>query len=75
VSGNTSVSDHIIAWKLRHALELDYIPGGVSPTGDDNMVLDITDGVSAGGWGHPAVNEEATAIVNDLPTTAAVRKR
>jgi len=74
LSGDSSVADHIIAWKLRHALSLDHLPGGVSPTGDDNMVIDITDGVSASGWGHPATTEAATAIVADLPKTAPVRK-
>jgi len=53
LSGDSSVADHIKAWKLRHALDLDHLPGGVSPTGDDNLVLDIADGTSAGGWGHP----------------------
>jgi uncharacterized protein GlcG (DUF336 family) len=75
LSGDSSVADHIIAWKLRHALGLDYIPGGVSPTGDDNMVIDIENNKSAGGWGHPATNVEATALVKALPTTAAIPKK
>src|SRR5690349_431320 len=58
VSGDTSCTDHIIAWKVRHALNLDNVPGGVSPTHDDNIVFDITEDshghpVSANGWGHP----------------------
>lgn len=75
VSGDSSVADHIIAWKLRHALNLDFIPGGVSPTKDDNMVIDITDGKSASGWGHPATSPEATDLVNNLPTTIPVQKK
>lgn len=62
VSGDSSCADHVIAWKLRHALNLDYVPGGVS--GDskrpDNIVYDIragnsaaADGKSASGWGQP----------------------
>lgn len=74
LSGDSSVADHIIAWKLRHALKLDHLPGGVSPTGDDNLVLDITNGASAGGWGHPATNAEASEIIKSLPTVAPVRK-
>ncbi len=74
VSGDSSVADHIIAWRLRHALGLDHIPGGVSPTGDDNMVNDIVDGKSAGGWGHPATSADAAAIVKALPTSAPVSK-
>lgn len=75
LSGNSSVADHIIAWKLRHALDLDHIPGGVSPTGNDNMVIDIDNGKSASGWGHPATTPEATVIVKALPTSAAIPKK
>jgi len=74
LSGDSAVSDHIIAWKLRHALDLDHIPGGVSPTGDDNMAIDITDGKSASGWGHPATSPEATELVKNLPTTHPIPK-
>ena len=72
LSGDSSVADHIIAWKLRHALGLDHIPGGVSPTGDDNLVIDIVDGKSASGWGHAATSEAATALVKGLPTAVPI---
>ncbi|GAA5500551.1 hypothetical protein Dxin01_00272 [Deinococcus xinjiangensis] len=75
VSGDSSAADHNIAWKLRHALGLDYVPSGVSPTGDDNIVYDIQNGVSAGGWGHPTTTPEATAIAQALPQTHPVRKK
>jgi uncharacterized protein GlcG (DUF336 family) len=75
VSGDSSCADHNIAWKLRHALKLDFVPGGVSPTGDDNIVNDITDGKSASGWGHPTTAPEATAIAKALPQTHPVRKK
>jgi uncharacterized protein GlcG (DUF336 family) len=73
VSGDSSCADHNIAWKVRHALNLDNVPAGVSPTGDDNIVYDIApdaDGhpVSASGWGHPECSAAATAIAVDLPT-------
>lgn len=74
LSGDSSVADHIIAWKLRKKLGLDHVPGGVSPTKDDNMVIDIAGGVSASGWGHAATTAEATAIVNALPTTHPISK-
>ena len=74
LSGDSSVADHIIAWKLRKKLGLDHVPGGVSPTKDDNMVLDIADGKSASGWGHAATTPAATAIVNDLPKTHPITK-
>ena len=73
VSGDTSCADHNIAWRTRHSLGLDYVPGGVS--GDsarpDNIVFDVhtvpgqQTGVSASGWGHPGcVN---TTAANLLP--------
>jgi uncharacterized protein GlcG (DUF336 family) len=39
VSGDTSCSDHIIAWKLRHFLNLDNVPAGPADGGaDDNII-------------------------------------
>ena len=75
VSGDSSTADHNIAWKLRHALELDYVPGGVSTTGDDNIVNDFENGASVGGWGHPSTTPEATAIAADFPNTHPIRKK
>jgi uncharacterized protein GlcG (DUF336 family) len=77
VSGDSSVADHIIAWKVRHALNLDNVPGGVSATADDNIVLDIAPDanghpVSASGWGHAATTAAATAIANALPVSHPV---
>jgi uncharacterized protein GlcG (DUF336 family) len=39
VSGDSSCADHNIAWKARHGLNLDYVPGGVSPVKDDNIIF------------------------------------
>ena len=70
VSGDTSCADHNIGWKLRDALDLDVVPGGVSATGDDNIIYDIgVDGVSESGFGHPECSPEATAIGNNLPAS------
>jgi uncharacterized protein GlcG (DUF336 family) len=74
LSGDSSVADHVIAWKLRKALGLDFVPGGVSATKDDNMVVDFAGGFSASGWGHAATTPEATAIVNGLPKTHPIAK-
>ena len=75
VSGDSSCADHNIAWRTRHALGLDHVPGGVS--GDawrpDNIVYDIVQqsgqmpGTSPSGWGHPACSAEATKIAASLP--------
>jgi uncharacterized protein GlcG (DUF336 family) len=63
VSGDTSCADHNIAWRVRQALNLDFLAGVGGVSGDatrpDNIVFDITDnaaggtGVSKGGFGHP----------------------
>lgn len=73
VSGDSSAADHNIAWKLRHLLNLDYVSTGVSPTGDDNIIYDITDGVSASGWGHPVCSPEAVEIAQELPKTHPIK--
>jgi len=75
VSGDSSCADHNIAWKLRSALKLDYVPAGVSPQGDDNIVNDITNGVSASGWGHPICTEESAKIAKDFSNTHAISKK
>ena len=67
VSGDSSCTDHIIAWKVRDALGLDNVPAGVSATGDDNIVFDIEDGASAGGWGQPTCGLGEVEIAAGLP--------
>ena len=67
VSGDSSCADHNIAWKVRSTLGLDHVPAGVSASGDDNIVYDITDGASASSWGHPGCSAAATEIGNGLP--------
>ncbi len=56
VSGDTSCADHSIAWRTRRHLDLDHLAGVGGVSGDDarpdNIVFDITDGMSAGGFGH-----------------------
>jgi uncharacterized protein GlcG (DUF336 family) len=75
VSGDSSCADHNIAWRTRHNLNLDYVPGGISGDASrpDNIVYDITPqpgqmpGVSASGWGHAKCSPAATAIAGGLP--------
>ena len=54
-SGDTSCADHNIAWRIRANLNLDQVLAGVSGDAQrpDNIVFDISGGVSAGGFGHP----------------------
>ncbi|NRA40413.1 MAG: heme-binding protein [Planctomycetes bacterium] len=75
VSGDSSCADHNIAWKLRHALKLDFVPAGVSASKDDNIVNDITDGKSVSGWGHASTTDEAATIAKAFPQTHPVSKK
>ncbi len=54
LSGDTSCTDHVIAWKVRHELHLDTVTMGPSPAHNDNMILDFQNGKSPSGFGHPA---------------------
>ena len=70
VSGDASCADHNIAWKMRYNLQLDHVPAGVADAGkDDNIIYDITNGVSASGFGHPECSATATSIGKALPQT------
>ncbi len=70
VSGDSSCADHNIAWKVRHALNLDNVPAGVNPvSGDDNIVYDIANGASASGWGHPECGGTERQIAEGFPMT------
>jgi hypothetical protein len=71
VSGDTSCADHNIAWRLRDALGLDFVPAGVADGGTtDNIIYDLDgSGVSASGFGHPECSPGSTAIGEQLPIT------
>jgi uncharacterized protein GlcG (DUF336 family) len=74
VSGDTSCADHNVGWTTRFYLNLDNIPAGVAPGGTDNIIYDITGGVSASGFGHPHCLDAAaeSAVADDLPVSFPV---
>jgi uncharacterized protein GlcG (DUF336 family) len=69
VSGDTACADHVIAWKVRHALNLDAVPVGPAHNATDNMILDLRGGASASGFGHPSCQggKAPDAIIAKLP--------
>jgi hypothetical protein len=78
VSGDTSCTDHMVAWRLRHRLGLDQFSGVGGVSGDaarpDNIVFDIAanpnggTGISKGGFGHPTcLNNPSPSAVSNLP--------
>ncbi len=78
LSGDTSCAHHNIAWRVRHALNMDNVPAGVAPAvganppGKDNILFDIdATGHSAGGFGHPTCLSPAadSTMGTNLPTT------
>jgi uncharacterized protein GlcG (DUF336 family) len=73
VSGDTSCADHNIAWRTRHNLQLDWVPGGVSPAGDDNINYEGKVAVPslANDFSHPickiAGQDNVSSISANLP--------
>jgi len=64
VSGDSSCADHNIAWRVRDALGLDYVPAGVGTPGD-NIIFDLdANGVSTSGFGHPVCTGEENITIN-----------
>jgi uncharacterized protein GlcG (DUF336 family) len=67
VSGDTSCADHNVAWRVRHTLDLDHVPSGVSPNMKDAIIYDIgMTGTSPSGFGHPICVGREAEIANDL---------
>lgn len=67
VSGDTSCADHNIAWRTRSVLKLDYVPAGVSKDKTDDIIYDIKNDKSAGGFGHPTCGGKEDSIAKALP--------
>ena len=67
ISGDTPCADHIVAWKLRDALQLDHIPAGVSASADDNIIFDLQAGSSLSGFGHPLCGFDEEQMAETLP--------
>lgn len=75
LSGDSSCADHNIAWKIRHELKMDFVPAGVSPNKDDNIVNDIVNEKSASGWGHPECSPEAKEIAEGFSKTHPISNK
>lgn len=69
VSGDTSCADHNIAWKTRNALKLDFVPKGISETGDDNIIYDNNNGFS-----HVNCGNGEQDIAQNLPNSFPISK-
>src|SRR6185503_1741679 len=75
VSGDTSCADHNIAWRTRARLGLDFVPGGVSVRGDDNINYQGIASVPSlqADFSHPICKkagvDEVSSISAALPAT------
>jgi uncharacterized protein GlcG (DUF336 family) len=74
VSGDTSCADHNIAWRLRHAMKLDYVPGGVARSHDDAIIYDVVADHSGSGYGHPTCGGSEASIAKQLPKSELSKK-
>lgn len=75
VSGDSSCADHLIAWRLRNELGLDYVPAGPAATKDDQIIFDIANGKSKGGFGQPTCGGKEGDLVSSLPAVKKVTKK
>ena len=73
VSGDTSCADHNIAWKMRAAMGLDYVPAGVAEIRgkehltNDNIVYDDVE------WAHPECSDASRDVSDKFHKTRPSR--
>ncbi|HEX4293593.1 MAG TPA: heme-binding protein [Rhizomicrobium sp.] len=71
VSGDTSCADHNVAWRLRRALGLDHVPGGVTAANNDAIIYDFGMlGKSSSGFGHPVAGNKEEQVAEEIGASA-----
>lgn len=73
VSGDSSCADHNISWETRHTLALDFVPAGVAPSKNDQIIYDIEDGKSASGFGQPTCGGSESEVAKNLAKTSVIQ--
>jgi hypothetical protein len=66
VSGGTSCTAHVVAWRVRDLIGLDFVPGGVGPDNTDNLI--IVPDVTPNTFEHPDCGGDVAQIIADLTT-------
>lgn len=74
VSGDSSCADHNIAWRVRHASGLDFVPAGPSPAGNDAIIYAGETGEGAAGFEHPDCGHSEKDVAATLPDTQSVEE-
>jgi uncharacterized protein GlcG (DUF336 family) len=71
ISGDTSCSDHNVAWRVRKKLGLDTVPAGISVKNNDAIIYDIgLMGKSSSGYGHPTTGLEEDDVAAKIGASA-----
>lgn len=74
VSGDTSCADHNVAWRLRAALGLDSVPGGMTADNNDAIIYDVgLMGKSSSGFGHPACGNNEEDVAEQIGASAKAK--
>jgi hypothetical protein len=50
-------ANHVVAWNVSHALNLDAVPGGVVPNVTKYLILDLRDSARVSRFGHPSCQD------------------
>ncbi len=67
VSGDSSCADHNIAWRIRNASATDFVPGGPSPAGNDQIIYTGETGSGIAGFEHPDCGNGEKPVSAALP--------
>ena len=71
ISGDTTCTDHIVAWKIRYAIKLDYIPGGPAAGATPGQTTDNM--TFSGPYRHPSCSTKEKNVIKQLPKSYPIR--
>ena len=74
VSGDSSCADHNIAWRIRHDVNLDFVPAGPSPVGNDQIIYTGETGSGLAGFEHPDCGHSEKTITMTLSSSQLLEK-
>ena len=69
VSGDSSCADHNIAWRVRHAANLDFVPAGPSSASNDAIIYTGETAGGSAGFEHPDCGHSEKTISATLAGT------
>lgn len=72
VSGDSSCADHNIAWRIRHAANMDFVPAGPSPDSNDQIIYTGETGSGSAGFEHPDCGHTEKSVTATLAATQSI---